>query len=72
MHRRTLLQAMAAGTVATMVPVAEAQEEPEDSCDIHARALADALMKKHGSIWKIRVDCLNEFVLVYREAAPVG
>lgn len=62
---------MAAGTVVAMVPTV-AQSKPEDECEFHAQALARALMKKHGSVWKVNIDSLNEFVLIYREVTPKG
>lgn len=58
---------MAAGSVVAIVPTRAA---PHDECESHAKALADALCKKHGYRWKIQFDHMNEFVLLYREVKP--
>lgn len=71
MHRREMLQNMAISAVAAIMPMtAESAPSLEDDCQFHANALAEALMKKHGSVYKVKIDCLNEFVLVHREASP--
>lgn len=67
MKRRTLLQGMAAGSVVAIVP---ARSMREDACEVHAKALADALREKHGYRWKVQFDGMNEFVLFYREVKP--
>lgn len=70
MRRRTLLKnMMAIGAAAAINPIASSNAD-NDSCEIQAQALAQALMKKYGSLWKVKVDNLNEFVLVYREVLP--
>jgi hypothetical protein len=67
MKRRTLLQRMAAGSVAAIVPTRAMRE---DACEVHAKALAEALQEKHGYRWKVQFDGMNEFVLLYREVKP--
>lgn len=70
MHRREMLQNMAAGAVAAMMPTPANSMSVQDDCEYHANALAAALMRKHGSVYKVKIDCLNEFILVHREASP--
>jgi hypothetical protein len=58
---------MAAGSVLSIVPT---RVLPTDACELHAKALAEALREKHGYPWKFKVDRMNEFVLFYREVKP--
>lgn len=61
---------MAVGAVAAIAAPMSSNAASEDECEFYANALADALTRKHGSVFKVKMDCLNEFVLVHREASP--
>jgi hypothetical protein len=53
-----------------MVAIVPTRAASSDACELHAKALAEALRVKHGYRWNIQFDRKNEFVLLYREVKP--
>lgn len=72
MRRREFLvnASMAAAGATVAAPMEAASASIVDESEFHANALAAALMKKHGTRYKVTIDCMNEFVLVHREMPP--